>query len=58
MKARLVDVLELSIHPVICGSGEVLFHEDETAAMKLVATTTYSKIVKLSFEPQDSSVAP
>jgi dihydrofolate reductase len=56
LKARLVDVVDLSIHPVISGSGGVLFHEDETAAMKLVATKTYSKIVKLSFEPQGSSV--
>ena len=52
LKARLLDVLDLSIHPIIAASGGLLFHEDHTAAMKLVATKTFSNIVKLTFEPQ------
>jgi dihydrofolate reductase len=53
LKAGLVDVFGLSIHPVITGSGGLLFDEDTTAAMKLVETRTFSKIVKLSYEPQN-----
>jgi dihydrofolate reductase len=52
LKAQLLDVLDLSIHPIIAGSGGLLFHEDHTAAMKLTATKTFSNIVKLTFEPQ------
>jgi dihydrofolate reductase len=56
-KAGLVDVFGLSLHPVIAGSGGLLFDEDTTAAMKLVETKTFSKIVKLSYEPPNSSTS-
>ena len=52
LKARLLDVIDLSIHPLIAGSGGLLFHEDHTTAMKLTATKTFSNIVKLTYEPQ------
>ena len=52
LKARLLDVLDLSVHPFIAGSGGLLFHEDQAAAMKLTATKTFSNIVKLTYEPQ------
>ena len=52
LKSELLDVLDLSIHPVIAGSGGLLFHEDTTAAMQLVTVKTFSKIVKLTYEPQ------
>jgi dihydrofolate reductase len=52
LKAQLLDVLDLSIHPIIAGSGGLLFHEDHTVAMKLTATKSFSSIVKLTFEPQ------
>jgi hypothetical protein len=38
--------------PVIAGSGGLFFHEDTRAAMQLVGVTTFSKIVKLTYEPQ------
>jgi dihydrofolate reductase len=57
LKSRLLDVLDLSIHPVIAGSGGLLFHENITAAMQLVTVKTFSKIVKLTYEPQYSSAA-
>jgi dihydrofolate reductase len=52
LKAQLIDLLDVAIHPIFLGSGELLFHEGLTAAMKLVATKTISKIVKLTYEPQ------
>ncbi|HWT48528.1 MAG TPA: dihydrofolate reductase family protein, partial [Mycobacterium sp.] len=52
LKSQLLDVLDLSIHPVIAGSGGLFFHEDNRAAMQLVTVTTFSKIVKLTYEPQ------
>jgi dihydrofolate reductase len=52
LKAQLLDVLDLSIHPIIAGSGGLMFHENHTAAMKLTATKSFSNIVKLTFEPQ------
>ena len=52
LKARLLDVLDLSVHPFIAGSGGLLFHQDQTAAMRLTATKTFSNIVKLTYEPQ------
>ena len=32
--------------------GGLLFHQDQTAAMKLTATKSFSNIVKLTYEPQ------
>jgi dihydrofolate reductase len=52
LKAQLLDVFDLSIHPIIAGSGRLMFHENDTAAMKLTATKAFSNIVKLTFEPQ------
>jgi dihydrofolate reductase len=52
LKSQLLDVLDLSIHPVIAGSGGLFFHEDSRAAMQLVTVTTFPKIVKLTYEPQ------
>jgi dihydrofolate reductase len=52
LEAQLLDVLDLSIHPIIAGSGELMFHENHTAAMKLTAAKSFSNIVKLTFEPQ------
>jgi dihydrofolate reductase len=52
LKARLLDVLDLSVHPFIAGSGGLLFQQDQAAAMKLTATKSFSNIVKLTYEPQ------
>jgi dihydrofolate reductase len=52
MKSRLVDVLDLSIHPVLVGSGKRLFRDGQDVVLKLVATKTFSKIVKFTYEPQ------
>jgi dihydrofolate reductase len=52
LKAQLLDVLDLAIHPVLAGSGGALIHQQLTASMELVAAKTFSNIVKLSYEPQ------
>jgi dihydrofolate reductase len=51
-RERLLDVLDLSIHPVFAGSGKSIFGDGQTANMKLVSTKSFSKIVKLTYEPQ------
>jgi dihydrofolate reductase len=52
LKERLLDVLDISIHPIFVGSGKMLFREGEHAKLKLVATKSFSNIVKLTYEPQ------
>ncbi|MEP6941142.1 MAG: dihydrofolate reductase family protein [Rudaea sp.] len=48
----LTDFLDLSVHPVIVGNGRRFFREGKSAKLKLVGTKSFSKIVKLSYEPQ------
>jgi dihydrofolate reductase len=49
----LLDVLDLSIHPLVLRQGKQIFQQGETAALKLVATKSFSKgIVNLTYEPQ------
>ena len=52
LKHHLVDVLDLSIHPIVLGRGGLFFREGEQTRMKLTATKTFSNIVKLTYEPQ------
>jgi dihydrofolate reductase len=52
LKHHLLDVLDLSIHPVVLGRGGLFFREGEQTRMKLTATKTFSNIVKLTYEPQ------
>ncbi len=52
LKKQLTDVLDLSIHPVIAGHGKQYFREGQAAKLKLAGTKSFSKIVKLTYEPQ------
>ena len=52
LKQSLLDVLDLDIHPVLLGHGKPLFREGQTAKLKLAATKSFSKIVKVAYEPQ------
>jgi dihydrofolate reductase len=52
LKRHLLDVLDLSIHPLVVGHGELFFRAGENAKFRLVATKSFSKIVKLTYEPQ------
>lgn len=52
LQKRLIDVLDLSIHPLVVGRGKGFFREDQQVKLKLVATKSFSQIVKLTYEPQ------
>ena len=53
LKQHLLDVLDLSIHPLVVGQGKQFFREGENATLRLVAAKSFSKgIVKLTYEPQ------
>jgi hypothetical protein len=45
-------VLDISIHPIMAGAGKLLFRDGQQANMKLVAVKGFSRIVKLTYEPQ------
>jgi dihydrofolate reductase len=47
---RLLDALDLSILPVIAGHGKPFFRDGQAAKLKLAATKSFSKIVKLTYE--------
>jgi dihydrofolate reductase len=51
LSGQLLDVLDISIHPIMAGSGKLLFREGQNADMKLVAVKGFSRIVKLTYEP-------
>jgi dihydrofolate reductase len=52
LKHRLLDVLDVAIHPVLVGRGKPFLREDQAVKLKLAATKSYSKIVKITYEPQ------
>lgn len=46
----LVDVLDLSIHPVVVGQGKQFFRPGQAKSLRLVAAESFSKgIVKLTY---------
>src|SRR5579883_2094604 len=52
LKHRLLDVLDLSIHPVMVGEGRSFFHQGESARLKLMATKSFAQIVKETYQLQ------
>jgi dihydrofolate reductase len=52
LKKRLIDVLDLSILPIIVGHGKPFFREGQAVKLKLAATKSFSNIIKLTYEPQ------
>src|SRR5262245_24926601 len=53
LKHHLLDVLDLTIHPLMVGQGKLLFREEASAKLRLMAAKSFSKgIVKLTYEPQ------
>ena len=53
LKRGLLDMLDLSIHPLVLGHGKQFFRQGQNATLRLVAAKSCSKgIVKLSYEPQ------
>jgi dihydrofolate reductase len=53
LKHHLLDVLDISIYPVVAGSGGQFFRKGQDANLALVTTKSFSKgIVKLTYEPK------
>lgn len=53
LKHHLLDVIDLSIHPLVVGHGKPFFREGENTRLRLIAAKSFSKgIVKLTYEPQ------
>jgi dihydrofolate reductase len=52
LRHRLLDAIDLSILPIMVGHGRSLFRESQGVQLKLTAAKVFSKIVKLTFEPQ------
>src|SRR5262249_55569925 len=56
LRPRLLDVLDLSIHPVFLGRGKPFFRDDQNVKLRLVAAKAFAKgIVKLTYEPQHAT---
>ncbi len=52
LRAQLIDVIDLSVHPVLAGSGKQFFRDGQAAKLRLAAVKTFSKIVKMTYELQ------
>lgn len=52
LEHHLLDELRLWIHPLLVGSGTLLFRQSEVATLKLVATKTLEQgVVILTYQP-------
>jgi dihydrofolate reductase len=52
LRHGLVDLIDLSIHPVLAGHGGLLFREGLNASLRLMSAKSFSQIVKLTFQVQ------
>lgn len=52
LRAQLTDVIDLSVYPVLAGSGKPFFRDGQAAQLRLAAVKTFSKIVKMTYKPQ------
>ena len=52
MRHGLVDVIDLSIHPLLAGHGGVLLREGFDVPLRLVSVKSFSQIVKLTYQVQ------
>jgi dihydrofolate reductase len=53
LKNNLLDVLDISIYPVIAERGKPFLREGQKANLRLVTTKSFAKgIVKLTYEPE------
>jgi dihydrofolate reductase len=50
MRHGLVDVIDLSVHPLLVGQGGLLFREGLEVPLRLVSAKVFSQIVKLTYE--------
>jgi dihydrofolate reductase len=52
MRHGLVDLIDLSIHPMLVGSGCLLFRDGLEVPLRLVSAKSFSQIVKLAYQVQ------
>jgi dihydrofolate reductase len=52
MRHGLVDLIDLSIHPMLAGHGGLLLREGLDVPLRLVSAKCFSQIVKLTYQPQ------
>ena len=52
LRHQLIDVIDVSVHPLVIGRGKQFFREGQSVKLRLAATKTFSKIVKLTYEPE------
>jgi dihydrofolate reductase len=54
MRRGLVDLMDVSIHPLLVGRGALLLRDGLDLPLRLVSAKSFSKIVKLTYELQYS----
>lgn len=52
LRHGLIDLIDLSIHPMLVGSGGLFFRDGLEVPMRLVSAKCFSQIVKLTYQPQ------
>ena len=53
LKQQLLDVLDLSIYPLVAGRGKLFLREGQHVNLRLVTAKSFARgIVKLTYEPQ------
>lgn len=52
MRQRLVDLIDLSIHPLLVGHGGLLLRDGLEVPLRLVSAKVFSQIVKLTYQLQ------
>ena len=55
MRHGLVDLIDLSIHPLLVGHGGLLLREGIDVPLRLVAARSFSQIVKLTYQVQTAA---
>jgi dihydrofolate reductase len=57
MRHGLVDLIDLSIHPMLVGSGDLFFRDGLGIPLRLVSAKCFSQIVKLTYQVQYTTPA-
>lgn len=52
LENRLLDELKLWVHPVVVGSGRLLFRDGGKLELRLVETTTLGEVAILTYRPR------
>ena len=50
MRRGLIDVIDLSVHPLLAGRGGLLLRKDLDIPLRLVSVKSFSQIVKLTYQ--------